>query len=375
MLASTSRSFCSCAPAHTSKVPRSARRTPVNMEPPRIKHPKPLAPSVPKTELFTALTSTPAIRNRPTLINEDSARDLVRAWGVDQMHDVTVVEPYAGPGGLTRAFLELKNVKRVIAIEDAFRYMPHLASLKAKLDDPDRLHHMPMDSFHWETYTQVKAQGSMRDVPEVPWEQVHPNLFLAAQVPNHRHGEQLFVQFVSAAAGRMWYYQYGRFQMGFLGSESFWKKIFAKPGEVAHHKLAVLLPALAKLERVEIMSGLRPADMHFHRPRGDPAIISGVKATPHVTPLVKNYDALEYIARHMFVGKATSWSKALAAISPGTGNLVPKLVEQGLTDPGKLVNELTLEEWAKIADTFDAWPFRPANLFDEVFTEESARQN
>ncbi|GAA5868832.1 hypothetical protein JCM1840_005136 [Sporobolomyces johnsonii] len=373
MLASTSRSFCSCAPARSSKVPRSARQTPIKTEIPQIKTPRPIPPSAPNTELFTALTTTPAIRNRPTLINEDTARDLVRAWGVDKMHDVTVIEPYAGPGGLTRAFLELKNVKRVVAIEDAFRYTPHLLSLKAKLDDPDRLHHLQMDAFHWETYTKAEADGFLRDVPRLPWDKVHPNLFLAAQLPNHRHGEQLFVQFVSAAAGRMWYYQYGRFQMGFLGSESFWKRIFAKPGEQAHHKLAVLLPALANLERIEIMSGFRPADMHFHRPRGDPAIVSGVKVTPRETPLVKNYDALEYVARNMFVGKATEWSKALAAISPGTGNLVPKLVAQGLTDTNKLVNELTLEEWAKIANTFDAWPFRPANLFDEVFTEETAR--
>lgn len=31
-----------------------------------------------------------------------------------------------GPGGITRALLELKNVKKVIAIEEAFRYVPKL---------------------------------------------------------------------------------------------------------------------------------------------------------------------------------------------------------------------------------------------------------
>ena len=36
--------------------------------------------------------------------------------------DVTVVDTYSGAGGLTRAFLELPNVRKVIAIEDAFRY-------------------------------------------------------------------------------------------------------------------------------------------------------------------------------------------------------------------------------------------------------------
>lgn len=31
-----------------------------------------------------------------------------------------------GPGGLTKAMLDLKNVKKVISIEEAFRYKPML---------------------------------------------------------------------------------------------------------------------------------------------------------------------------------------------------------------------------------------------------------
>lgn len=42
------------------------------------------------------LTSTVPIVHRPTLVNEDSARDLVRAWGIDKMHDVTVMDVYSG---------------------------------------------------------------------------------------------------------------------------------------------------------------------------------------------------------------------------------------------------------------------------------------
>ena len=42
------------------------------------------------------MAATPAIRARPTLINEESCRDLVRAWGVDRMKDVTVIDTYAG---------------------------------------------------------------------------------------------------------------------------------------------------------------------------------------------------------------------------------------------------------------------------------------
>lgn len=87
---------------------------------------KPLAASLPQTELFHNLRNITPITNRPVLINEDSCRDLIRGMGLDKIHDLVVIEPYSGPGGLTRALLELKNVKRVIAIENAWRYMPLL---------------------------------------------------------------------------------------------------------------------------------------------------------------------------------------------------------------------------------------------------------
>lgn len=57
------------------------------------------------------------------------------------------------------------------------------------------------------------------DLAHVP---VHPNLFLACQSPNTRHGEQLFYQFLAASATKMWLYQYGRFESGFLGPDAFW---------------------------------------------------------------------------------------------------------------------------------------------------------
>lgn len=181
-----------------------------------------------------------------------------------------------GPGGLTRAFLELKNVKKVIVVEEARRYQDALlvrlassyslccfASLsklrptysyvqaaKANLDDPERLSIVQHDPFLWEAYAQMEEDGHMKDVPRRPWEEgalarffahlhpvsreltltfsratVHQNLFLAAQLPNSQHGQQLFLQFVAAAANRnqMWLWQYGRFQMGFLGPDALWQ--------------------------------------------------------------------------------------------------------------------------------------------------------
>ncbi|GAA5944919.1 RNA polymerase specificity factor [Sporobolomyces koalae] len=361
------------------KVSRPLRPpTQVPSGPPQRKYPKPLPLSLPQTELLKQLSKTPAIRSRPSLISDESCRELVRAWGVDRMggsgpdEGVTVIDTYAGPGGLTKAFLELPNVKRVITIEDAFRYNPHLHALKEEQEqkNPGRLQLIERDSFTWEAYSE--AAKFLDQTPNMPWDLPHNQLFLAGQIPNNRHGEQLFVQLVTQIASRMWLFTRGRFSMGFVGSENYWKKIFAKPGEPAHHKLSVLLPSIAHLQYVHIMSDFRPVEAHFHKPRGDPAHVKAIKVTPRIEPLVKNYDSLDFIAKHMFVGKAMPWPKAVAAITPGSANLIPILAkEHGMKNPDKPVNQLTLEEWIKIANVFDDWPFKPDTLLD-TWTEGDA---
>lgn len=61
-----------------------------------LKRPRKLPAGAPTSQLFLDLLQVSPVRARPQLINEDSARALVRAWGVDKMHDVTVVDTYSG---------------------------------------------------------------------------------------------------------------------------------------------------------------------------------------------------------------------------------------------------------------------------------------
>jgi transcription factor 1 len=89
------------------------------------------------------------------------------------------------------------------------------------------------------------------------------------------------------------------------------KKITAPPSTTSHHKLAVLLPSLASIEGVNLLSSLSPPDNHFHRPRADPANFSAVKVTPHAVLMVNDYETLEFIAKKMFVTKGIPWTKAL----------------------------------------------------------------
>ncbi|KAK4051232.1 hypothetical protein OIV83_003054 [Microbotryomycetes sp. JL201] len=331
----------------------------------RTRKKKAVPAHLPQTELFQMCANVLPISHRPSLINDNSARDLVRAWGVDKMHDVTILECYPGAGGLTRAFLELKNVKKVIAVEEAFRYMPMLEAAKANLSNPERLSIVSEEPFLWESYSKIEKAGLFDDVSRQPFEQIHDNFFLACQLPNIRHGEQLFVQFLSTLAGRMWLWKLGRFRMGFLGATSFFQKVVAPPGTTAHHKLSVLMPTLAEIRVIQTMSSLSPPEQHFHKPRNDAAIVQAIEVTPHLKPLVQDFEVLEYVTRSMFVAKSHPWTKGLAALASGATNLIPEMKRRGMPDEATTVNNLTLEHWKIISDVYTEWPFKENVMFDD----------
>ncbi|GAA6049031.1 hypothetical protein NBRC10513_003210 [Rhodotorula toruloides] len=334
-------------------------------KPARLAKARPLPAGAPKTELFELCRSIPALRARPTLINEDSAREIVRKWGVHKMQDVTVVDTYAGAGGLTRAYLELPNVKQVIVIEEAVRYMEAFDSLLEKYGD--RIKMIKTDPFQWEAYTAVSKAGYLDDVPTIPFEQPNPHLFFSCQLPTNNHGAQLFYQLILALNGQMWYWQKGRFEMGFLGPASLWDKVMASAGQEGYHKMAVTTRALVEMSRTETRSNLQPPELHFHRHVNDSSNTTPVKITARETPLVENFDALDYVARSMFAARSQPWPKAVGMVAPGAQNLVKTLDATGQMPPKTaVVTELTMDHWILIANVFENWAFRPQTLFDEM---------
>lgn len=121
---------------------------------------------------------------------------------------------------------------------------------------------------------------------------------------------------------------------------------------------------LGEIKPVPLMNGLFPVDQHFHRPRGDPALFSAVKVTPHVESGVDSFDAYEFIATRMFISKSAPWKKAVANITPGAENLIPEMMRRGLPDSDLKVNDLETRHWIALANVFEDWPFRPL-MFDE----------
>ncbi|KDE03845.1 hypothetical protein MVLG_05668 [Microbotryum lychnidis-dioicae p1A1 Lamole] len=329
-----------------------------------------LPTSLQNHELFQAVSAMSPVRSRPTLINLDSARDVVRAWGVDKMHDVVVVEPFAGPGGLTRAFLELPNVKRVIAFEDSFRYLPILQDLGTRQDDPERLYVHAGDGFSWDSYAKIEELGLLKDVVHRPWKEPQDGLFLALQQSTNRHGEQLFIQCVSAAATKMWLWKYGRFSIGTITADAYWKKIFAPIGSHDRHKAGVILSTVASLTPTPLTKPWTPTEHHFHKPRSDQNTYSPIKVTPWIEPMAQDFEVLQFVMKQMFISKSTGWERTMPGLAVGAGNLIPTILARGGPPLGKQVQALDVGEWVVIADAFAEWPFRPTELYDNEFIPE-----
>ncbi|SDA02765.1 BZ3500_MvSof-1268-A1-R1_Chr11-1g03145 [Microbotryum saponariae] len=362
---------------------------------PYTRRPPVLPTSLQNHELFKAVSAMATVRSRPTLINLDSARDVVRAWGVDKMHDVVVVEPFAGPGGLTRAFLELPNVKRVIAFEDSFRYLPILNDLCARQDDPERLYVHAGDGFSWDSYAKIEELGLLKDVVHRPWKEPQDGLFLALQQSTNRHGEQLFMQCVSAAATKMWLWKYGRFSIGAITADAYWKvstqerdrvphpeadparlisllfqKIFAPIGSHDRHKVGVILSTVASLTPTALTQPWTPTEHHFHKPRSDQNTYSPIKVTPWIEPMAQDFEVLQFVMKQMFISKSTGWERTMPGLAVGAGNLIPTILARGGPPLGKQVQALDVDEWVVIADAFAEWPFRPTELYDNEFIPE-----
>lgn len=103
-LRSVVRPFCTCPVRFTERSRNTIRNRNPNMATKFLRTSKPLKASYPPTELHIAVKDMSAITSRPTLINEDTCRDLVRAWGIDKIHDAVIIEPYAGTAPLRSLF-------------------------------------------------------------------------------------------------------------------------------------------------------------------------------------------------------------------------------------------------------------------------------
>ncbi|KAH7329778.1 hypothetical protein B0J17DRAFT_603882 [Rhizoctonia solani] len=275
-----------------------------------VHHPKkkPLpCPALPTPDLLGTKFSLPATRGRCSLIEPEAARVFVRgALGLDQKQPKgskkrkdgrVIIEAFPGPGGVTRALLELprSEVKKVIVLEEELKFLPALKELEYY---DDRVHVLSQSGFIWETYDLVKDLGLLDDVEIEDWKTggfkkkllifviyltymcaaPHSTLSFIGHLPLGPVGEQLIAQLLRTIPERSWLFKYGRMRMSWLLAERMLDRINSQPLRSARCKLTLVAEATADITPAVPREILEDYDKHFWPPAE--SAVGGKKKTP-----------------------------------------------------------------------------------------------
>jgi len=100
--------------------------------------------------------------------------------------------------------------------------------------------------------------------------------------------------------------------------------------------------------------------MSFRKP-GHPML--AVTMTPKKERIIDGdaIDKWDYILRHLFVLKKSPITKALPSLAPGAGVLLKNPLLKDV-DPMSKISDLTTDDWSRLIQAFEEWPFAPQEL-------------
>ncbi|CDS00194.1 hypothetical protein, partial [Sporisorium scitamineum] len=249
--------------------------------------------------------------------NRSTIQDIIPHLGITHPErngeKVTIIEGYPGPGTFATEFLAMDQVEKVIALEDAPRYVKKLEELQAMIERKQpgaggRLDILKSSAYLWETYNDLVSSGKLGhlndrvttsdgqmvdfttnsfvppDHSDASWQKLSPMIFFA-QLPNTVYGEQLFAQIITAIASRIWLFRHGRVQLGFVCGESLAKRCLAEAGDkISRGKLGTTVQCLADIQVHKYAHELAPHTHHFF----PPTMSVGPRVTASGTSLIPN---------------------------------------------------------------------------------------
>ncbi|KAL7007972.1 hypothetical protein EMMF5_002621 [Cystobasidiomycetes sp. EMM_F5] len=291
---------------------------------------------------------------------------------VIDLYAVTASEPLkhidflnTGEGFLSQALLELPNVEQVIAVDPVTSNISRMEPLIEA--SAGRLQVLALDPFWWDTYRIIREKGLLDRVPTISWDETyfvnvaHPNLIITGQIPKSVNARRLVYQQLLCSVDQAWLYTLGRFESYFVLESNFSKKLMAPVGDKARTKAAVVIESCTSITELPWVS--EKSQPTAKSPR---ALLSFVKFLPHFhhTPRDPIFtEALEFLAKNLFVHPSKPWSESLKYVAPGAENIQHIMKENGrAVDPAKQARAITAEEWQWITEAFLQWPFRPKDL-------------
>ncbi|KAH9443201.1 hypothetical protein MJO29_014405 [Puccinia striiformis f. sp. tritici] len=383
-----------------------------------------------KSNLVTPIIShRKELDERPSISDTSIAKKLINQfWNLNDLVDGTVLVSYAGYPTLIDELLKLKNIKKVIAIEEKPEYCIMYNDRWKKEVEDKRLFHIKNDGYWWESYSEVEEEGLLDDVPIEAWEKDHPSLFFICQLPHNKRSIQFLMQLISFIPNRNWLFQYGRVGMGFLGSgdvcqtmtrdqkEMKYTRITAAanclttiktPGEKIHselteqdffpHNLQLSGPSPTSSSSVlgieepkptrqskptSSTSGAKKKRIYKSSREANPtAFVAALDLRPKADLVLSSdeFQCLSFLQRVMFIHSAQSWVESISHAAAGAAILYDRLIkldkqrdpdQPALAIPkSKTPRSFTDQDWVVLAKEFNRWPFRPRSFENDLELE------
>ncbi|OAV92108.1 hypothetical protein PTTG_27747 [Puccinia triticina 1-1 BBBD Race 1] len=383
-------------------------------------------PPAPATPSKAVLSHRKELDERPSIADPTIVQKLINQfWSINQLKDATILVSYAGYPTLIDELLKLKNVKKVIAIEEKPEYcIMYSDRWKAEIENK-RLFHIKNDGYWWESYSEVEEEGLLDDVPIEEWEKSHPSLFFICQLPHNKRSIQFLMQLISFIPNRNWLFQYGRVGMGFLGSGELCQRMTRDQSEKKYTRITaaanclttIKTPAAALMDELTgaeffptnlELSGCSstakagPSGRRLGRPPKAASSTAAAsakttkkiyKSSPEANPTAfaaaldlrpkhdvllssDEFECLSFLQRVMFIHSAQSWVEGISHAAAGAAILYDKLLEiDRKRKPGqppvsipksKTPRSFSDQDWIVLAKEFNRWPFRPRSFENDL---------
>lgn len=384
-------------------------------------------PATPPAASKPSLSHRKELDERPSISDPIVVQKLIHElWHIDQLVDATILVSYSGYPTLIDELLKLKNVKKVIAIEEKPEYCIMYNERWNKEVDDRRLFHIKNDGYWWESYSEVEEEGLLDDVPIEGWEKVHPSLFFICQLPHNKRSIQFLMQLVSFIPNRNWLFQYGRVGMGFLGSGDLCQRMTREQSEKKYTRITAAANCLTTIKTPGremigelVASQFFPANLQLSGPssptnatgsasscsttgvgegrptkstptgtkkkiyRSSPeanptafAAALDLRPKPDVVLSPDEFECLSFLQRLMFIHSAQSWIESISHAAAGAAILYDKLVQlDSQRDPddppiaiprSKTPRSFSDQDWIVLAKAFNRWPFRPRSFENDL---------
>ncbi|GAB1523583.1 hypothetical protein RhiTH_006733 [Rhizoctonia solani] len=387
---------------------------------------KPLAcPSLPVPEAIGTRFNLSSTKGRCSLIDPEAARAFVRGalgLGEDQSQGSekegrVIIEAFPGPGGVTRALLELprSEVKRVIVLEEELKFLPALKELEYY---DDRVHVLSQSGFIWETYDTVKDLGLLDDIAVEDWKAAYCTIIssdprkvmviqiwanedvvdigptnareaianIAPAVPHEvleDYDQHFWPQSESAVGGKKKTPLSRRIGQPFVAINVDPQAEGSILSRDEARQLNVQQAVTSATDRAQgLVSDTTNSDPLTESSASKAQVTQAGTAQPGLRVTLDKWD---YVLRQLFILKSTPLEKAIQYVitpvdpasfvhlksrnlGPGAAILLSKLTGPEVPESQKVntkqpINAMSLRDFARVVEEFHKWPFAPDILF------------